>query len=227
MSERYRKAKHLIDPKKQYPLSEGIDLLKKASTEKFDGSIEVHAHLGIDPKQSNQQIRSTVTLPHAFGKRKTIAAFVSADQEKEAREAGADLIGGKEMIENIKTTGKIEFDIAIATPEMMKQMTAVAKILGPKGLMPSPKNDTITSNIAKTLSELRQGKIAYKTDDTGNIHVIVGKRSMTNEAISENFQIFLAHLRKNKPASAKGTFIKNLVLCTSMSPAVKIDVPKA
>ncbi len=216
----------MIDSKKVYSIENAIELLKKISREKFDSTIEIHAHLGIDPKQSNQHIRSTVTLPHSFGKQKIIIAFVPPDKEKDAKDAGADIVGGSELITQIKDTGKINFDIAVAVPEMMKELTTIAKILGPKGLMPSPKNETISPNIQKTIHELRKGKMNYKSDDTANVHLIIGKRSMETVKLTENFQVLVGHLKRNKPAGSKGNFIRTLRVCSTMSPAISVEIPK-
>lgn len=215
-----------FDKKKVYPLETAVSMLKNASHEKFDATIELHAKLGIDPRQSTQQIRATVTLPHSFGKSKKIAAFVNADKQKEAKEAGAEIVGAEDLINEIKQTGKIDFEVAIATPDMMKLMTPIAKILGPKGLMPSPKNETISNDIAKTIQEIKKGKINYKNDDTSNIHVTVGKRSMTDAQLLENITAFLTDLKRNKPAGSKGLFFRSVTLCSSMGPGIKIESPK-
>lgn len=222
-SKRYAALKELIDPKKSYPIEEAVDLVKKTATTKFDSSVEVHVNLGIDPKKSDQQVRSTVTLPHGSGKTKKVAVFVSnAEKEKEAKDAGADMVGGEELIAEIAKTGKYDFEIAVATPDMMPKMAKVAKILGPKGLMPSPKNETVTTNITKTVSELRKGKIAFKADDTANIHQIVGKASFSKEQLVENVTAFLDALRRAKPASSKGTYMLSITLTSTMGPGIKV-----
>jgi large subunit ribosomal protein L1 len=214
-----------IKVKKNYIYSwdEAIKLLKETSGVKFDASVEVHARIGIDPKKGDQQIRSTVVLPHGTGKTKTIAAFVSPEKEKEAKEAGADFVYGEEEIKKIKDTGKIEFEIAITTPDMMPKLASVAKVLGPKGLMPNPKTDTVGTNIKKMIEELKKGKVTFKNDDTANVHQLLGKVSFSETALKENLAAFMDALKKAKPGSAKGTYIKNLVLCTTMGPAIKIS----
>src|SRR3990172_4873110 len=164
-SKRYKELKASFDNKKSYSTEEAVDLVLKTSTTKFDGSVEVHFRLGIDPKKGDQMVRGTVALPHGTGKTKKVAAFVPANKEAEAKEAGAELVGGEELIAEIAKTGKIDFDIAVATPDMMPKLAKVAKILGPKGLMPSPKNETVTPNIKKAIDELRGGKVAFKNDD--------------------------------------------------------------
>ncbi len=185
--------------------------------------MEVHARIGIDPKKGDQQIRSTVVLPHGTGKVKTIAAFVSSEKEKEAKDAGADFVYGEEDIKKIKDTGKIEFEIAITTPDMMPKLAAVAKVLGPKGLMPNPKTETVGPNIKKMIEELKKGKVTFKNDDTANVHQLLGKVSFSEAALKENLTAFMEALKKAKPGSSKGTYIKNLVLCTTMGPAIKIS----
>lgn len=205
-----------------YPWQEAIQLIKETSGVKFDASVEVHARLGVDPKKGDQQIRSTVVLPHGTGKTKKIAAFVAPEKEKEAKEAGADLVYGEEEIKKIKDTGKIEFEIAVTTPDMMPKLAAVAKVLGPKGLMPNPKTETVGPNVKKMIEDLKKGKINFKNDDTGNVHQIIGKVSFSEQQLKENLTTFIEALKKSKPSSSKGTYIKNLVICTTMGPAIKI-----
>jgi large subunit ribosomal protein L1 len=206
-----------------YPWDEAVKLIKETSGVKFNASVEVHARLGIDPKKGDQQIRSTVVLPHGTGKTKKIAAFVAPEKEKEAKDAGADFVYGEEEIKKIKDTGKIEFEIAVTTPDMMPKLAAVAKVLGPKGLMPNPKTETVGPHIKKMIEELKKGKVTFKNDDTANIHQIIGKASFSEAQLKENLTIFIEALKKAKPSSAKGTYIKNLVVCTTMGPAIKIS----
>ncbi len=209
---------------KVYPISEAIELAKKISKTKFDASVEVHIRLGIDTKKGEQQIRSTVALPHGTGKTIKVAAFVSADKEKLAKEVGADYAGSDELIAQIKKTEKTDFDIAIAEPALMKNLGQIAKILGTRGLMPSPKNDTITTDPAKTIAELKKGKVSFKNDDTGNVHVAIGKVSFDSQKLVENFQALLDAIKKAKPASAKGIYIKNISLSTTMGPGIKVEI---
>jgi len=221
---RYQQIAKKIDKNKIYTLPEAIKLAKETAKLNFDGSLEVHVRLGIDPAKSEQQVRGTVTLPHGTGKTKKIAAFVSPEKEKEAKEAGADIVGGNELIDQIKNTGKIDFDLAIATPELMPKLAVIAKILGPRGLMPSPKNETITKNLQKTINELKKGKINFKSDDTGNVHQTIGKISFSEKQLTANFQAFFEALKKAKPASAKGAFVQNVTLNATMGPGIKIAV---
>jgi len=213
-----------VNPEKVYSVDEAIALVKKTSTVKFDASIEVHIRTGIDPKKGDQQIRSTAVLPHGTGKTKRVAAFVGPNDEKIAKEAGADLVLGEEEIKEIKTTGKIDFDIAVATPEMMPKLAVAAKVLGPKGLMPNPKTGTVDKDVKKMVTELKAGKIAFKNDDTANVHQAIGKVSFDNIKLKENFETFMEAIRKSRPASMKGTYIKSLYLTSSMGPSVKVVV---
>ncbi|MFA5022107.1 MAG: 50S ribosomal protein L1 [Patescibacteria group bacterium] len=221
-SKRYQGLVKKIEKDKLYSLEQAIKLVKETNTTKFKGSVEVHVRLGIDTKKTEQQVRGTITLPFGTGKTKKIAAIVSPEKEKEAKEAGADVFGSQELIDQIKTTGKVDFDITIATPDMMPKLAVIAKILGPKGLMPSPKNDTITTNLAKTISELKKGKVNFKSDDTGNVHQIIGKVNFDDSQLIENFQAFIGALKKSKPSSAKGTYIQNVTIASSMGPGVKV-----
>jgi large subunit ribosomal protein L1 len=213
-----------FDKNKLYSLAEAIEIVKQNAKAKFDETLEAHFCLGIDPKKGEQQIRGVLVLPHSFGKSKKIAAFVTADRKKEAQEAGADIVYSEQDVDELKKTGKIDFEIAVAIPEMMKTIAPLAKILGPKGLMPSPKNETITTNLKKTLEELKKGKIAYKNDDTANLHQAFGKASMDSAKLIENFNALFDALKKSKPDSSKGVFMKKVVICSTMGPAVKVQV---
>ena len=225
MGKRMDAIKAKVDANKVYSLDEAIALVKETSTVKFDASVEVHARLGIDTKKSDQQIRATVALPHGTGKTKSVAAFVGANNEKAAKEAGADFIYGEEEIKQLKETGKIEFDIAVSTPDMMPKLALVAKVLGPKGLMPNPKTDTVGPDIAKIITELKKGKAAFKNDETGNVHIAVGKVSFEDAKIKENILSFFETLKKIKPSGSKGTYIKAAYITSSMGPSIKVEVP--
>jgi len=223
MSKRLDALSAKVDKSKVYSVDEAIKLVKETAGVKFDASIEVHAHLGIDIKKSDQQIRATVVLPHGTGKTKTVAAFVAPEKEKEAKEAGANFVYGEEDIKKIKDTGKINFEVAVTTPDFMPKLALAAKVLGPKGLMPNPKTETVSPNLRKMIEELKKGKVTFKNDDTGNVHQLLGKASYPDEKLKANYMVFIDALKKSKPSSAKGTFIQNLIVCSTMGPAIKIS----
>ena len=215
-----------FDKSKAYTVEEAIDLTKKLSKTKFDASVELHIRLGIDPKKGDQQVRSAVSLPHGTGKTVRVAAFVAPDKEKEAKDAGADVVGGEELVNQIKTTEKTDFDVAVAEPAMMRFLGQIGKILGTRGLMPSPKNDTVTPNPIKAVEELKKGKVSFKNDDTGNIHVIIGKVSFENKKLEENFNTLINAVKKAKPTSSKGVYLKNISITSSMGPGIKMQAIK-
>jgi len=213
-----------FDKNKSYSIAEAIKIAKQAGHEKFDASLEVHFNLGIDTAKGEQQVRSTIILPHGAGKTVRIAAFVEAGNEEEVKKAGADIVGGVELIEEIKKTEKTDFDLAIAESSMMKKMGIIAKILGTRGLMPSPKNETVSDSPAKTVAEFKKGKQSFKNDDTGNVHIIIGKKSFDDAKLIENYQAVWATIKKSKPASSKGTFVKNITVASSMGKSVKVEI---
>lgn len=219
---KYAEALKLVDSKKVYSIEEAAELVKKTSTAKFDATIEVHIGLGIDPKKSDQSVRGTVSLPHGSGKTKKIMAFVSGDKEKDAKEAGADMIGGEEAIAELAKTGKIDFDIAVATPDMMPKLAKVAKILGPKGLMPNPKTETVSTNVTKMISELKRGKISFKNDTGAIIHSVIGRVSFDSSKLKENYEALMEALRKAKPSNSKGIFIKYAIMASTMGPGIRV-----
>lgn len=223
-SKRLKNAYKELEPGKIYTADEAVELVKKLAPTKFDGSVEVHIRLGIDPKKSDQSVRGTVVLPHGTGKTRRVIAFVPAAKEKEAKDAGADIIGDENVINEIKTTQKINFDIAVATPDMMRKLAPVAKILGQKGLMPNPKTETVTPNFVQTIKDLKSGgKISFKADDTANLHQIIGKVSFDADKLKTNFVTFIEAVKKLKPDSMKGTYMKNIILTASMGPAIKVE----
>lgn len=224
LTKRFKEALSKIDKNKVYSIQEAVQLIKDTSKVKFDASVEVHVRLGIDPKKGDQIVRGLVTLPHGTGKTVTIAAFVPEDRFKEAKEAGADLVGGEELINEIKSTSKINFDLAVTTPEMMKSLSAIAKILGQKGLMPNPKTSTIGPDLKKMIGELKTGKVSFKNDNTSNVHMLIGKVSFDDNKLVENFTTFLSALKRTKPQTLKGNFIKALYLTSSMGPSVKVSM---
>jgi len=213
-----------FDKSQTYKPEMALELVKKLHTAKFDASIELHFRLGIDPKKGDQQIRTAVSLPHGTGKDIKIAAFVSSANEKAVKEAGADIVGGEELIEEIKKTEKTDFEVAVAEPAMMKNLAKVAKILGTRGLMPSPKNETVTDDPVKAVKELKKGKVNIKNDASSNIHAVIGKISFDDNKLLENFKTILDAVQKAKPAKVKGQYMKNIVLSSSMGPGVKLNI---
>lgn len=214
----------IYDRLKTYSPEEALEITKKLSKTKFDASVEVHFRLGINTKKGDQQVRGAVSLPNGTGKTVKVAAFVSSENEAAVKAAGADYVGGEELVAEIKKTEKTDFQVAIAEPAMMKNLAVIAKILGTRGLMPSPKNDTVTTNPAKTVEELKKGKISFKNDDTGNVHAVIGKISFDNKKLLENYQALLDIVKKSKPSSSKGSFIKNISLSSSMSAGVRVSI---
>jgi large subunit ribosomal protein L1 len=202
---------------------EAIQVLKETATTKFVESVELHANLNIDPKYADQQLRTTVTLPHGVGKQLTIAVLTNDENFEEAKNAGADIVGNDELIENI-TKGNIEFDLLIATPNMMPKLAKLGRVLGPKGLMPSPKSGTVSSTLEATLTEFKKGKFEYKADKTGIVHVNFGKSSFSEDQLVENLQALYDSIEKNRPSGVKGQYFKSLFICTTMGPSIKLDL---
>jgi len=210
------------DANKAYSITEAVELSKKLSKTKFDASMEIHFRLGIDTKKGEQQVRLAVSLPNGTGKTVKVAAFVTPAKEEEARQAGADYVGGEDLINEIKKTEKTDFQVAVAEPAMMKNLASIAKILGTRGLMPSSKNETVTLNPAKAVLELKKGKVSLKNDDTGNVHVAIGKTSFETKKLVQNFETLLEAIRKAKPATSKGIYIKKVYISSTMGPGLKV-----
>jgi len=224
MSKRLKEAKGQIDPEKVYTVDEAISLAKTTSTVKFDATIELHIRLGIDPGKTDQLVRGTISLPHMTGKTKRVAAFVEPDKEEVAKKAGADIVGGEELIGEIISKGKIDFDVAVATPSMMPKIAKAAKVLGPKGLMPNPKSETVGTDLDKMIGEQKAGKLSFRNDNGGNLHVIIGKVSQPETEIKANFDTLMQLITKIRPSSTKGIYLKNGYLTTSMGPSIKIEL---
>jgi large subunit ribosomal protein L1 len=220
---RYNELKKLVNPKQLYSPADAVELVKKTSNTKFDSTIEVHINLGIDVKKGEQQVRSTIIFPHSIGKTKRVAAIVSAAKEGEAKEAGADVVGGEELINEIAQKGKVDADIVVATPDMMAKMSKVAKVLGPIGLMPNPKTDTVGPNVKKMVEEIKKGKVSFKNDTSGNIHQAIAKASLDAAKIVENLNTLVDAVKKNKPASAKGSYLKSVTITSTMGPGIHVD----
>lgn len=204
-------------------IEEAITVLKETSTTKFLETVELHANLNIDPKYADQQLRTTVTLPHGVGKQVTIAVLTNDENFQEAKSAGADIVGNDDLIERI-TKGDIGFDLLIATPNMMPKLAKLGRVLGPKGLMPSPKSGTVTSTLESTLTEFKKGKFEYKADKTGIVHVSFGKSNFTNIQLIENLKALYGSIEKNRPSGVKGKYFKSLFICTTMGPSIKLDL---
>lgn len=220
-SKRYKESEKQIDRNKTYELKEAISALKKMSAPKFDASIDLHFYLNIDIKKSDQAVRGTVILPHGTGKKIMVAVFCKGEHESLAREAGADYVGGVDLIEKV-ANGFLDFDCTIATPEMMKELTRLGKILGPRGLMPSPKTGTVTNDIKKAIEELRKGKVEFKADKQAGVHLSVGKLSFSENQLLDNASTIIEALNEAKPASVKGKFIRTLAISSSMNPGLSI-----
>ncbi len=223
-SKRFRGNAEQVEKTKVYTIEEAVDLVKKTANTKFTGSVEVHVRLGIDPKKTDQSVRGSLTLPNGTGKTKKVAAFVSEAKEKEAKEAGATLVGGEELIKKIKETGKTDFDIAIAEPSMMKNMAAIAKTLGQRGLMPNPKTGTVTEDIGGVIRQIAAGKVDFKNDNSANIHQIIGKTDFDAAKLVENFNAFIETLQQAKPSTVKKQYIVNVSLNATMGPGVKVKI---
>ncbi|QXE46181.1 ribosomal protein L1 (plastid) [Nitzschia inconspicua] len=204
-------------------LEEAIQTLKETATTKFVESVELHANLNIDPKYADQQLRTTVTLPHGIGKEVRIAVLTNEENFEEATQAGADIVGNEELIANI-TNGVLNFDLLIATPNMMPKLAKLGRVLGPKGLMPSPKSGTVSSTLQETLADFKKGKFEYKADKTGIVHVTIGKVNFTDNQLLENLQALYNSIEKNRPSGVKGKYFKSLFLCTTMGPSMKLDL---
>jgi large subunit ribosomal protein L1 len=222
-SKRYRKAAALIDASRSYPLKSAIEILGKLPKAKFNETVDLSFRLGVDPRQSDQMVRGTVPLPHGSGKTVRVLVFAKPGAAAEAaRAAGAEFVGFEDMIKKC-TEGWTDFDIAIATPEAMVEVRKLGKVLGPRGLMPNPKTGTVTDDTARAVREFKAGRVEFKVDKTGNLHVAVGKTGFTPEQLEDNARAVLDAVSKARPASAKGVFIRNCVLSSTMSPPVRVD----
>ena len=221
---KYLEAELRYDKHTAYPAHEALDLVKALAYASFDETVEASFRLGIDPKQADQIVRGTVPLPHGTGKDVRVAVFAEGPEAREAEEAGAAVVGGKELAEEIAAGRELDFDIAIAVPAMMSEVGKLGKILGPRGLMPNPKAGTVTPDVAKAVSEFKAGKIEYRNDRYGNVAVAIGKVSFSTEQLNENFATISAEIVRARPASTKGRFVENVSLASTMGPGVKVDV---
>jgi large subunit ribosomal protein L1 len=220
---KYQEAVKLIDKNKVYEVTEAIELVKKAASAKFDETVEAAFRLGVDPKRADQQIRGAVVLPHGTGKVQRVLVFAKGEKAKEAEAAGADYVGDADLIAKIQG-GWFDFDVVVATPDMMGEVGKLGRVLGPKGLMPNPKTGTVTFDVAKAVNEIKAGKIEYRVDKAGNIHAPIGKVSFDVEKLAENLAALTEALNRAKPAAAKGVYMKNVSISSTMGPGVRVAV---
>lgn len=223
-SKRIKANNEKVDKTKLYSLDEAVNLLKETTNTKFDSTIEVAFNLNLDPTQADQQLRGATMLPNGSGKVSRVLVFAEGDAEAAAKEAGADIVGSDDLVNKIKNENWFDFDVVVATPQMMPKIGRIGQILGPKGLMPNPKTGTVTPDVAKAVTEIKAGKITYRLDKFANLHTIVGKSSFDGAKISENIKAMYAEVMRVKPASAKGTYIKNMSVTSTMGPGIKIDL---
>lgn len=219
---KYQDAIKAIDKDKLYDPMEALQMVKDLSKVKFDETVEVHVKLGVDPRHADQQVRGTVGLPRGTGKTRKVLVFAKGDKAREAEESGADFVGSDEIVEKIQG-GWLDFDVAVATPDMMGVVGKLGKVLGPRGLMPNPKSGTVTFDIARTIKELKAGRIEYRVDKTSIVHAPIGKVSFEIDGLKENFNTFIDALIKAKPAAAKGTYLKSISVCSTMGPGIRIN----
>ncbi len=220
---KYEAASKQVEPRK-YKLEEAVPLLQKIKYAKFNETVELHMRLGVDPKHADQMVRGTVVLPNGLGKSKRVLVIASGDKVKEAENAGADFAGGEEMVTKIQQENWLDYDAVVATPDMMRHVGKLGKILGPRGLMPNPKTGTVTMDVAQAVKEIKAGKVEYRVDKTGIIHAPVGKINFGAEQLVENAETLIQSVFKARPAAAKGKYVKSVTLCSTMSPGVAIDV---
>ena len=221
----YMNSLSMIEKGKQYSISEAVKLVKETSKVKFDATVEVSFNLNVDPRHADQQIRGAMVLPNGTGRSQKVLVITQGAKEEEARNAGADFVGGKEMLDEIKK-GWFDFDVIVATPDMMGELGTLGKILGPKGLMPNPKAGTVTMDVTKAIADIKAGKIEYRLDKTNIVHVPLGKASFSEEALQENFKALMDAIMKAKPSAVKGAYLKSITLTSTMGPGVKVSTAK-
>ena len=224
LGKKYVEASSKVDKTKVYDLAEAIELVKTTSITKFDSSVEVAMNLNIDTKKSDQQLRGSIVLPNGTGKSKKILVLAKGTAATEAKEAGADFVGDQDLIDKISNENWFDYDVIIATPEMMPALGKIGKVLGPKGLMPNPKTGTVTKKKTKTVADVKKGMVEYRADSLGNIHGVIGKVSFEDKALQENLTYFVNTILKNKPKSVKGVFVKSISICTTMGPGIKLNI---
>ncbi|MDK2886724.1 MAG: large subunit ribosomal protein [Thermosipho sp. (in: thermotogales)] len=222
-SKRYNEVRKLVDREKLYNVDEALDLAKKVATAKFDETVELHIKTNIDYRKSDQQIRSTISLPHGTGKDVRVLVFAKGEKAEQAKEAGADYVGAEELAEKIQKENFLDFDVAIATPDMMRVIGKLGRVLGPRGLMPNPKAGTVTENVAEAVKEFKKGRLEVRTDKTGNLHIPIGKVSFEKDKLKDNLKSAYEQILNLRPAGVKGNFVKKVVLSTTMGPGIKVD----
>ncbi len=220
---RYSAIASQIDKTKLYEVEEGIELVASTAKAKFDETVELHVRLGVDGRNADQQVRGVVVLPHGTGKSVKVLVIARGDKATEAENAGADFVGAEEIVSKIQSENWLDFDVCITTPDMMGVVGRIARVLGPKGLMPNPKSGTVTMDVAKAIADVKAGKVEYRLDKTNNIHVVIGKVSFGKEKLLENYETLMAAIIKSKPAAAKGQYVKNVSIATSMGPGIKLN----
>ena len=223
-SKRYTEALSKIEKGKLYSLEEAVKLVKETSTSKFDGTVEIAVRLNLDTKKNDQQLRGAIVLPHGTGKAKKVLVLAKGDQAKAAVDAGADFVGDMDMITKIEKENWFEFDVIIATPEMMPLLGKLGKVLGPKGLMPNPKTGTVTVDTKKAVEDVKKGRVEYRTDSYANVHALVGKVSFEEEKLADNIKAFMDVIIKSKPQAAKGVYLKGVSIASTMGPGIKVDL---
>ena len=223
-SKKYVEASKLVEKNKAYSLEEAVSLAKKTATTTFDSSIELAMRLNLDTRKAEQQLRGAAVLPNGIGKTKTVLVIAKGDQAKAAKDAGADFVGDADMLSKIEKENWFEFDTMIATPDMMPALGKLGRVLGPKGLMPNPKTGTVTMDVKKAVEEVKKGRVEYRTDSYGNVHVLVGKSSFDDKALIENIKSFVTLIHKAKPSVVKGTYIQNIAVSSTMGPGIKVDI---
>jgi len=219
---KYAELAKKVDRSRLYPPFEALDLAKATNPARFDATVEVAFKLGVDPRRADQIVRGTVSLPHGTGKTIRVAVFAEGEAARQAEEAGADVVGGRDLVERVQG-GFLDFDAAVAVPEMMGQVGRLGRILGPRGLMPNPRAGTVTPDVGKAVADIKAGKLEYRTDRWGNVHLVLGKASFPTQALAENYQVVVDEVVRAKPAAAKGRYIKGITVSTSMGPGIKVD----
>lgn len=221
-SKRYQESRQLFDRARVYPIDEALSIIKKMPSPKFDETLELHVKMGIDPSKSDQLVRGTISLPHGTGRDVRVVVFAVGEKAEEAKEAGADFVGAADLVEKVEK-GWTDFDIAIATPDMMRDIGKLGRVLGPRGLMPSPKSGTVTTDVGEAVKAFKAGRVEFKNDKTGNVHVPIGKRSFSESQLKENLESALSQIFKMKPASSKGRFFQRVFVSSTMSPGIRVD----